>query len=306
MHNHTIMLLTRLAKSTVVPLAAALLMALTPFARAETIEYWQNRNSLGDWTPFQIMPFDSSLGTLNSVTMSAEVNVSGSAQLWSTFEDSELSVTFSTTLAPVSEMGWGPTVALFSDSAPLAYYDYDLGEGYVQLDGSGNNFAFNTITAGFGRFVGVDPFEIPLQLFGEAESTYPEDILASSYDGTASLYYSYDYTVIPEPASGVLLGMSLARLDGLSIAAEPVPDNQQAFRLPTKGRHSAANSNFSRPASGARDARLHQGRTARPRGPPPPFTRATSMSERFALQITTPRASRSHNRGSVAHRRLAV
>jgi hypothetical protein len=193
-------------------LGVVLQMALAGSARADTLDYFQNRNSHSDWTPFQITSFDSSLGTLNSVTMSVEVNVSGSAQLWSPEEDATLSVHFTTTFAAVPEMGWGPTIASFSDSSPLWYYDYDLGEGYAQLDGSGNKVAFNTITGSFGRFTGEDSFDIALQLFGQATSTGEGDTLISSYDGSATLYYSYDYTVIPEPTSTVLIGMSLPAL----------------------------------------------------------------------------------------------
>ena len=191
-------------------LGVVLALALTRPARAELIETWQNRSSLGDWSPFQIIPFDSSLGTLNSVTLSAEVNVTASAQLWSASEDAVLTVNFTTTLAAVPEMDLGPTVASLSDSTPLQYYDYDYGEGNAMLDGSGNNTAYNTITWDFGRFAGTDPFDIALELSGEATSTYPGDTVVSSSDGSASLYYAYDYTPteVPEPGSLVLIGMS--------------------------------------------------------------------------------------------------
>ncbi|MCU0770713.1 MAG: PEP-CTERM sorting domain-containing protein [Verrucomicrobia bacterium] len=57
--------------------------------------------------------------------MTAEVNVSGSAQLWSADEEAVLTVQFLNTLEAVPEMGWDETVAAFADSSPLWYYDYD-------------------------------------------------------------------------------------------------------------------------------------------------------------------------------------
>jgi hypothetical protein len=162
---------------------------------------------------FDITPFDATLGTLNSVTMTAEVNVSGSAQLWSSDEYAELSVSFSNTLGPVAEMGWDPTVANFANTSPLWYYDYDFLEGYVQLSGSGNYYSGpTTITSGFGRFAGPDFFSITLGLSGLVSSTGFGDTLVSSFDGDARLSYEYDFTPVPEPAT-----LSLLVLGGLAV-----------------------------------------------------------------------------------------
>jgi hypothetical protein len=157
-----------------------------------------------------ITPFDTTLGTLNSVTMYAEVNVSGSTQIWSINQPTTtLTYDYSNTLF-VAEMGSTVASAAGSEVCDNPYWD-EYAEMFAIFPVSGNNYTVNTITTDFGRFVaGPDPFQIVLTLAGSASSTWEstyDDYVVFSYDGNASVSYEYDYTpaaVVPEPTAIII------------------------------------------------------------------------------------------------------
>jgi hypothetical protein len=205
---------TRLFGKLLTGLAVAI--ALVNAAGADVITGYASTNIYCNADPYDspvsvtldITPFDTTLGTLNSVTMYAEVNVSGSTQIWSVnHPTTTLSYDYSNTLF-VAEMG--STVARAAGSEVLDNPDWDWGyEMSALIPVSGNGYTITTITSGFGRFVaGVDSFPILLTLAGSASSTYEstyEDFVSFSYDGNAMVSYEYDYTPIPEPSTLALL-----------------------------------------------------------------------------------------------------
>jgi hypothetical protein len=208
-------------------LASVIVIALAGIACADTITGYASANIFSNTDPYDspvsvtldITPFDTSLGTLNSVTMYAEVNVSGSTQIWSINQPiTTLTYDYSNTLY-VAEMG--NTVATAAGSEVLENPDWDWGmEMFALFPVSGNDYTITTITSDFGRFVeGPDPFPILLTLAGSASSTYEatyDDLVAFSYDGNASVSYEYDFTPVPEPSTLVMTLMAVAGIFGIA------------------------------------------------------------------------------------------
>jgi hypothetical protein len=159
-----------------------------------------------------IVPFDTTQGTLNSVTMYAEVNATGSLQAWYYGDTATLTYSLANTLA-VAEMG--NTVASVAGAEPIigepsfgAFYLFPL---------TANNYTTTTLTSGFGRFLaGPDPFQVYLTLTGSASSSDPNmtDVYFN-FDGDARLTYDYNYTPVPVPAAVWLLGSGLIGLVGV-------------------------------------------------------------------------------------------
>jgi hypothetical protein len=191
-------------------------MALVNLAVAETITGYASGNIYSNADPYDspvsitldVTPFDTALGTLNSVTMYAEVNVSGSTQIWSINQPTTtLTYDYSNTLY-VAEMGSTVASAAGSEVCDNPYWE-EYGEMFAIFPVSGNDYTITTITSDFGRFIaGPDPFQILLTLAGSASSTYEynyDDLVVFSYDGNASVSYEYDYAPVPEPSTITLL-----------------------------------------------------------------------------------------------------
>ena len=124
--------------------------------------YWDDASGLNTSNPvmatLDITPFDATQGTLNSVTLFAEVNASGSLQAWYYgLLSADLSYSLSNTLT-VTEMG--DTVVSDAGIVPMPIGDPDYGQLYFGF-ANANNYTITTLTSGFGRFLtGPDPFPV--------------------------------------------------------------------------------------------------------------------------------------------------
>lgn len=194
--------------------AAALLMIVVAMvsassAGAEILPYsstltWADYQWTGQLSPILITPFDPSLGILNSVTMSAEVYVEGSASIWASYTPppygTDSILDFWARFDEVPEMGWGTTEARFSDGNGAVtqysfYYRKDFGHFAWQPPGSAVGYAGpTTISGSFGRFQGTQEFDLDPNTGLSISNTTDYQVMGVQTSGSMQVNYQYDYT----------------------------------------------------------------------------------------------------------------
>ncbi len=177
---------------------------------------------------FSIAQFDTSLGTLNSVTFELEGTVDGTIGLENRDNGpATVSGTLRARIALDSPMGDQLVVVLpdVTRSVPLPAYDGSLnfdgasGETFTGLTNTRSNTA--TLTSDFGAFLGTGNVSLGVSATGESFAQGTGNF-ASFFDtfAAANLRVIYDYTEaptdVPEPglslAAFAILGAGAAKL----------------------------------------------------------------------------------------------
>lgn len=187
-------------------------------AGADILPYSSSLTWYGYQSSFLITPFDSSMGTLNSVTMSAEVHVEGSASIWASYTSShgtDAILDGWTRFDEVPELGWGTTEARFSDGSGSVtpydtYYRKDWGHFFDEGEPrSAVGYAGPTrIFGNFGRFEGTEYFDLNPDSELSVSNTPYYEMKGMEIDAGMYVIYEYDYTprAVPEPSSLIALG----------------------------------------------------------------------------------------------------
>jgi hypothetical protein len=210
---------------------AALAVLIGGSASAATLSYSDSISLQStNWGPLtlSLTQFDSSLGTLNSVTFTLSGNVEGSAGAES-LDASPSTVTLDLGAAIEADIaGLGSSgVAditinpVNSQTIGLTAFDGTIdfagtsGVDTGTVTGSDSNFA--TYASGLAPFIGGGTFDVDLSADGEFSGSGAGNLVTrSNTSASASITVLYDYTpaVIPLPASALLL---LGGLGGLAM-----------------------------------------------------------------------------------------
>ncbi|WP_394790110.1 choice-of-anchor E domain-containing protein [Rhodoferax sp.] len=210
---------------TILKFAAASLIALTSLAQAASISYTSNTAPLDytDWDySLSLQKFNTSLGSLNSITITLYGETDGNIRLESTdAAPSALSASLSSmlTLTRPDLTTLVVTTPLTPVSFNASAYDGTLdwagtsGQTWLNLTANAKNFVNTSSAADKALFSGPGFVLTPLHAAGlSAASGSGNFAFDNDTQATAFATITYNYAPVPEPASWALMVGGLALL----------------------------------------------------------------------------------------------
>jgi hypothetical protein len=173
-------------------------------------------------TVFGFSQFDSSLGTLNSVTLSFDADVSSTGALGNTANSTKTLTLSKSAAAALTGAGFNLDATLLSGSTQytlLGKFDPNYHPASIALGGAGSDS--DTLSSGLAAFLGAGLANFTFSGDPDFGVTSPGALsLASSFWGDATL--TYDYTAakaapiggVPEPAMWSMMILGFASVGG--------------------------------------------------------------------------------------------